>query len=55
MQGELADSASRAGKKARIASQMAIARSMPRMPTWMCWLQVLLRQATYLSLSSTAR
>src|SRR5665648_167203 len=55
MNGELADRASRCGRYVRSASQTATARSQPRTPTCTCAAQVLLRQATYLSLSSTRR
>src|SRR5450756_1395868 len=51
MNGELADRASRCGRYVRSASQTATARSQPRTPTCTCAAQVLLRQATYLSLS----
>ena len=53
--GELAEIASSSGSTGRSRSQTSTARSAPRIPTWTCSENVLLRQATYLSPSSTRR
>ena len=51
--GELAEIASSIGRTGRRRSHTFTARSPPWTPTWTCSANVLLRQATYLSPSST--